>query len=765
MHWIDWIIIFVSLVFVMWMGWYSRRFITGVSDYLVAGRVCRRYVITTANLANALGLVTLAASVEVSYMTGFAMQFWNNILLPLSIIISMTGYCMYRFRETRAMSIGQFLEIRYHRPLRIFASFLRSIAEIMANVIMPSLAARFFIYYLGLPERVSILGFRFPTFLIITGITLTLAISLIYFGGTLSIVVTDTIQGIFFYPVLLVFIIYILTKFSWSTEVVEVMSDRVPGESFINPFDISGLRNFNLFMLCTLVLSNLLHTAAGVTGNNSSAITPHEAKMGNILGAWRGGFSCIFFGIFAIAIITLMNHANYANDAREIRLDVSEKVMQEIEPSAPRRKAIMEELKSIPPLKHTKGIDKPFSQTDNPDTAFFQVTEKGFGISGEGSSKSQQFRTIFRQLLLPATMRHMLPAGLSGLFCTMILLFILSTDDGRIYSASSTIVQDCIIPFYKSGKLSPEKHIRYLKLVTIGVGIFFFLGSYFMKQIDFINLFINIMYGMWMGGCGPMLVFGFYSRFGTTAGAWASLLSGMTINISGVILQRTWAATVYPFLEYHGLVEPVGNFLAAVSRPFHPYIVWEINRLKFPVNSYEIFFIAMIVSLVMYVIVSKLTCKEPFNLDRMLHRGIYAIEGEKNIKAKWTLRTVFSNLIGITPEYSKSDKVIAWSVFFYTIVYNFGIAFLAVVIWNCFAPWKIEWWGRYFLITMLIVPAIGTLVNTVWFGIGSIHDLFAMFKTLRERVANPLDNGMVEGHVSISEKDELMRREKSSDIK
>ena len=75
----------------------------------------------------------------------------------------------------------------------------------------------------------------------------------------------------------------------------------------------------------------------------------------------------------------------------------------------------------------------------------------------------QQIKTIFRQLMLPATMRHVLPPGLIGLFAMMIVLFILSSDDSRIYSASSTLVQDCVVPFYKNENLSPEKHIFYIK--------------------------------------------------------------------------------------------------------------------------------------------------------------------------------------------------------------------------------------------------------------------------------------------------------------
>ena len=125
MSWIDWVITIVPVMFVIGIGIWSRRYVRGVSDYMAAGRICRRYVLTTALMAEAIGLVSLIAYVEVRYMTGFAMMFWNNLTLPLAMILTMSGYCYYRYRETRAMSIGQSLEMRYNRSFRVFASFLR----------------------------------------------------------------------------------------------------------------------------------------------------------------------------------------------------------------------------------------------------------------------------------------------------------------------------------------------------------------------------------------------------------------------------------------------------------------------------------------------------------------------------------------------------------------------------------------------------------------------------------------------------------------
>ena len=762
MSWIDWLITLVPLAAVMWLGFYSTKYIRGVSDFMVAGRVCRRYVISTANMANSLALVTLVAYVESHYRTGFAMTFWNSLILPLTIMVALSGWCLYRFRETRAMSLGQFLEMRYNRSLRIFACFLRSIAEIMANIIMPAIAARFFIYYLGLPQNINIFGWQCPTFLLVVALTLFLAITLICLGGTLSIVVTDTLQGIIFFPVVLVFIIFVLYKFSWTGEIMPVMADRVAGESFINPFDVGHLRDFNLFHLITVIMATLFHTASGFTGGSNAAASAHEAKMGAILGSWRGAFSTVCYVVFAVAIITVMNHVNFSKDAKIIRDSISSKISEELISDPAERKVFNEKISSLPEIKHNIGVDKPLSQDSNPDQVYFDEAGRHFGKDGEGNYKTQQYKTIFRQLMLPATMRHLLPPGLIGLFCMMIVLFILSSDDSRIYSASSTLVQDCVVPFYKNENLSPEKHIFYVRFISILVGVVFLLGSYFMAQLDYISLFVSIMYGMWLGGCGPMIIFGFYSRFGTTAGAWSSLLCGMGINMSGILIQRNWAKHIYPFLEEHGWVDAVGNFLHTVSSPFNPIVVWKMNPLKCPVNSYEFYFIAMVVSMAVFLIVSWLTCKEPFNLDRMLHRGKYAVDGESKPAAfKWSVKNVFLKLLGITPEYNKSDKVIAWCIFSYSIIYQFFISVIVVLIWNIFYTWPVEWWGYYFLITFLVIPAICAAVTTVWFGIGATRDMFRLFKDLENRVDNPLDNGMVDGHVSLVDKQKMDELDKA----
>lgn len=227
MQWYDWLIVLGPLLFVLGMGVYVQRYTkANVANFLVAGRVCGRYVILVGDIAGALSFVTMLAYIEVKYKTGFALSFWSNFMLPLTVVMGLTGYCTYRFRETRAMSLGQFLEMRYSRPFRIFAAALRSISEMLTNMIMPALAARFFIYFLDLPRHFTVFGLQVSTFMLILVIALFMAIFIIWMGGTLAVVITDSLQGMILYPLMVIFVIFVLVKFSWSSEIIPVIDRK-----------------------------------------------------------------------------------------------------------------------------------------------------------------------------------------------------------------------------------------------------------------------------------------------------------------------------------------------------------------------------------------------------------------------------------------------------------------------------------------------------------------------------------------------------------
>ena len=796
---LDWLIVIVPIILLLWMAIYSGKYARGVVDYLAAGRIAGRYVLGVGDMAAALSVITLIAGTEARYQTGFVVGFWGSITAPVGLFMALTGYCTYRWRQTRCLSLGQFLELRYgSKFFRVFCAALRTIAEMVTNAIGPAIATNFFIYYLGLPHKVMICGVSLPCYAIIVVLCLILAIILIWPGGRISLLITDCIQGIISYPIFVIIVGYIILNFSWSGDIAPVMWNRVEGQSFMNPYDISRMRDFNIFALVVSLCGSVLNRAAWIGNDTSNAgKTPHEQKMAGVLGGWRNGFSGYMTLLLAVITIVFMTSPHFFKANRfkvtspEIRQELSRRVLDEVVPNPEQREQIMREIDGIPakveaanaeyvktvasspeamaalrcksdPGKYIAPfrkaiadvrtgktaapefantlIQKPVSQAENPDTPYLQAVQKGLGDTPQGRHEFQKFRSLYNQMMMPTLVRRIFPAGMLGIFCLLMVMLLVSTDDSRIFNASSCLFQDVILPFFKE-RLSPEKHLLYLRLMTLGVGVFFLIVSLLFSNMDYINMFTTIMCALWTGGAGPIMVFGLYSRFGNLTGAWCAIIFGSGHSLFGLIMQHNWALTVYPFLEQMGWVEGLNNFLVTVSSPFNPWISWSMNPVKYPINSYEIYFISMMLSLIGYIGGSMLTYK-PYDLDKLLHRGKYA-DGPEPVREKWTIRNVLGKLIGITPEYTRGDRFIAYFVFSYSIVYGILIAFLAIVIWNVFSPWPDHWWTVKFFITMLLIPGITGTISTVWFLIGGIHDFRQLFIDLKKRVEDVNDNGQI----------------------
>jgi hypothetical protein len=299
-----------------------------------------------------------------------------------------------------------------------------------------------------------------------------------------------------------------------------------------------------------------------------------------------------------------------------------------------------------------------------------------------------------------------------------------------------------------------------LRLSAIGVGAFFLVCSISFAQMDYIQLFRMTVLPIYLGGCGPVLVFGLYSRFGTRQGAWTSMLSGTGLSLMFIFLQRNWANIIYPALERYDLVDITGRAFELFSSPLNPYVKWEMTPYKFPINGFESFFMIMMSTLALYVAVSYLTFKKPFNLDRMLHRGIYNIDGTVKSQTEWSFHHVLKTLAGITPTHTLGDKCIAWSFMAYSYLYRFFGVFLAVAIWNLISPWPKEWWGTYALIVFILMPMFMAVITAIWFWIGGIIDMRNLLRDLKNRTTDDLDNGMVQNGVSIADLAEFDKLEK-----
>lgn len=750
MSWIDWAILLIPMAWLTWFAIHSKRYAGSVADYLVAGRVAGRYIICVGDMMAAMSVIYIIQQTEQYYNAGFSLSFWNAIANPIWTFLALCGFVVYRWRETRCLSIGQFLELRYgSKFFRVFCAAIRTIAEMVTNAIGPAVATNFFIYFLGLPHKVMIFGVNLPCYGIVVALCLILALIFILPGGRISLLITDAIQGMISYPIFVIVIGYVILFFSWGDDILPAMSNRVPGESFLNPYDMKQLTDFNIFSLIVTVFGGVLNRASWI-GNDVSGAgkTPHEQKMGNLIGTFRNGMSTMMIIVLAMIAIAFMNNEKFKNGSRfgvsntEVRQYLSYKILDEVVENEAVREQAKQNLLTVNDRFTHEDWERPNSQKDNPDTPYLDTVRASLGDTPEARLEFQKFRSLYSQMLTPTLLSKIFPVGMIGLFCLMMVMLLISTDDSRIFNASSTLVQDIILPMCKS-QLSPKIHLLLLRLASVAVAIFFFVVSIFFAQLDYILMFTTIMCSLWLGGAGPIMIGGLYTRFGNLVGAWCAVIFGCGTSLLGLIFQRNWADIIYPFLERHGWVDEVAHALTVIAKPFYPYIQWNMDAVKFPINSFEIYFISMILAIGTYILGSLVTYK-PFNLDKLLHRGEYADEDSLvRVKEKWTLGNIVSKMINITPEYTLGDKIIAYSVFMYSFVYYVVICFFAVVVWNLFYPWPKEWWGIYFYVTVLIVPSIVGMIATVWFVWGGVKDIRQLLIDLKNRKEDASDNGQV----------------------
>lgn len=654
MQLIDWILVFGSIFIVVAVGVYTQRFMKSVADFLSAGRVARRYLLAVARDEMATGAVIFVAAWEVTGQSGFTLTWWGTLVAPVFLLVAVAGFVIYRYRETRAMTLGQFFEIRYSKRFRLFTGFLGFFAGIVNFGIIPAIGARVMVYFLGMPGELHLGGMTVPTFIPLMGGLLVVNFFVAAAGGLVTIMMTNCVEGILSQIFYLVLIFGLLSMFSWS-DISATLTDRPAGQSLLNPFDSSGLKDFNVWYV-------IMGTAVAIYGTmawqnqssyQSAPLNAHEGRMGGLLGRWRGMGKGPVVVLLALCAMTYLHSPHYAAGAAQVHGE----------------------------LAHLSNA---------------QTRE---------------------QMEIPIAITHLLPPGLRGALCAILLLGIFGGDSTHLHSWGSLFIQDVVLPWRKK-PFTPRQHIRLLRLSMAGVALFAFLFGALVDLADYIQMWWSATQSIYVGGAGAAIIGGLYWKKGTTAGAWVGLIAGSVLSCGGIVLQAVYAH----------------------------------EHAHFPLNGVQISFFAMLIAIGLYIAVSLLTCRENFNMDRMLHRGPYARRENLSVPAAPVPRRPkisWATIVGYDEHFTRGDRWIAGGLLTWSF---FWVAVVAIIsIWNLWQPWPVAAWSKYYQITAIGVPVFFAVMIGIWFTWGSISDSLALFKRLRAEKVNPLDSGAVVNHQNLEE--------------
>ena len=319
---VDWIVVAGFYVVLISIGLYTRKFMRGVADYLVAGRAMRKYLGYAAGGAADMGAISVVGTMEMVYVGGPAILMMGIIGLSWGIFIGKTGFVIKRVRETKVMTIPQLFEMRYSKGVRITSGVICALAGIINMGIFPIVAGRFFTYFGGLPETFYILGIAVPTIKALTAFLILVAIGFTYLGGQVTIIVTDFIQAIIMSAMFAAIGFYVYRVVSWDNVATSILaSDEV--ELLLNPFATEG--RFGLKYLVIAMLSSVAANIAWAPGMQKviSASTPKDARLIMLLKNLRifGSAGLGYCGLAAIAVMYLPQLSNVGIAAKVAGLD------------------------------------------------------------------------------------------------------------------------------------------------------------------------------------------------------------------------------------------------------------------------------------------------------------------------------------------------------------------------------------------------------------------------------------------------------------
>lgn len=202
----DWAIILVYLVGSLTAGLYGKKYISGISEYLVAGRRMGIFVGIATLAATENGTVSFMYYAQLGYKTGFS-AFMNSFLLgAVLIFMGHTGFVVRKLRALRLMTVPEFFEKRYSRRLRVLCAFLMAAGGILNMGIFLKIEGTFLTIISGLPIR----------YLNVTMVGILLLETLYtVLGGMVSVLITDFIQFVFLSQATILITIYTIHFAGW----------------------------------------------------------------------------------------------------------------------------------------------------------------------------------------------------------------------------------------------------------------------------------------------------------------------------------------------------------------------------------------------------------------------------------------------------------------------------------------------------------------------------------------------------------------------
>lgn len=250
---LDWAIVGVYLAGTVVIGLYVNRYIRNMSDYVVAGRSLRSFLGIATMIGTELGLVTVMYSAQKGFTGGLAAFHIGLVAGVTTLLVGLTGFIVVPLRQMGVMTIPEYYERRFSRPLRVFGGALLAGAGIL-NMGMFLKAGAIFV--------TGLTGLRDPIYVnVVMTVLISLVLAYTILGGMVSVVITDYIQFVVLSLGMLLACGLAVRTVGWST-IVETLQE-VHGEAGFNPLHSEGFGP--TYILWQILIAGLVSCAVWQT--------------------------------------------------------------------------------------------------------------------------------------------------------------------------------------------------------------------------------------------------------------------------------------------------------------------------------------------------------------------------------------------------------------------------------------------------------------------------------------------------------------------
>ena len=560
MHWIDWTIIAIYLVWIVWDGLRLTKKSHELEGYFLASRSLPWWAVGLSVMATQLSAITMIGTTGQGYSDGMRfLQFYYA--LPIAMIVLSVTLVPF-FHNARVYTAYEFLERRFDAKTRAFTSFLFLVSRSMALGVVISAPAVVLSVVMGISVTSTALLIALPTAVYTM------------FGGVQAVTWTDVKQMVLIVVGLVAAILVLI--FALPPDVSIPQALRIAGaagrlQTFDFTFDLTNQYTFwsgtiaALFLFCAYFGTDQSQVQRYLT-----ARSVNEARESLLMSAyWKIPLQALVLlvGVFMFLFYLFTPSPMLFNRVheRELRAGPRAADYQVIEQryetaTAARRSAglAMAEADRAGDLGRLAAAGDAFKASEA-QVRGVRTEALALVRDATGDATYNDVNYVF-----PTFITTYMPIGLVGLLIAAIFAAAMSTISAELASLSTATVIDFYRRFFR--REATDRHYLRVSRVATGLwGIFASIVAVWAAElgslIEVVNRFGSFFYGSILGVF--ILAVGFPRATGN--GAFVGLIAGMA--------SVAWAArfTSVAFLWHNVIgavaVVAVGMIVSMFDRP------------------------------------------------------------------------------------------------------------------------------------------------------------------------------------------------------